>query len=395
MTHVLLARLVLASSCALVIVTLHGRDGLWSHAADARQPLSEPFRGVTTNGQIVPGLFPIRATGVSTAPMREAASAFLGALSPELRAKTAFPADSDEWRDWQNIHRYARKGVNLGELNGAQRERAFALLRASLSVKGFEKSRNIMRLNGHLAELVQKPGEYGEDLYFFTVMGEPSDKLPWGWQLDGHHLVVNYFVLGDQVVMTPTFMGSEPVIAESGPHKGTVVLQDEQDKGLALMTSLRPDQRQAAALAAAKEGNNALAQAFRDNLTLDYAGIRASALDGKQRELLVALIAEYVRNMDDGHAAIRMEEVQKHLDATYFAWIGEVGPDTVFYYRVHSPVILIEFDHQLPVALPGPRVPNRRHVHSVVRTPNGNDYGKDLLRRHYEKHKSDRAHGHV
>jgi Protein of unknown function (DUF3500) len=48
-------------------------------------------------------------------------------------------------------------------------------------------------------------------------------------------------------------------------------------------------------------------------------------------------------------------------------------------------VILIEFDHQLPVGIQGlPKVPNRRHIHTVVRTPNGNDYGKDLLRQHHE-----------
>jgi hypothetical protein len=76
--------------------------------------------------------------------------------------------------------------------------------------------------------------------------------------------------------------------------------------------------------------------------------------------------------------------------------VGSPEPGGVFYYRIHSPVILIEFDHQTPVAL-GQRGsgPTRRHVHSVVRTPNGNDYGKDLLRQHYEKHKNDRAHGHL
>ena len=74
-------------------------------------------------------------------------------------------------------------------------------------------------------------------------MGKPSDTEPWGWQLDGHHLIVNYFVLGDQVVMTPTFMGSEPVRAESGKFTGTVVMQDEQNKGLNLINALGEEQR--------------------------------------------------------------------------------------------------------------------------------------------------------
>jgi hypothetical protein len=33
-------------------------------------------------------------------------------------------------------------------------------------------------------------------------MGRPSASEPWGWQLDGHHAIISYFVLGDQVVMT-------------------------------------------------------------------------------------------------------------------------------------------------------------------------------------------------
>ncbi len=51
-------------------------------------------------------------------------------------------------------------------------------------------------------------------------MGTPSATEPWGWQLDGHHLIINYFVLGDQVVMTPSFFGSEPVIADGRQVQG-------------------------------------------------------------------------------------------------------------------------------------------------------------------------------
>ena len=106
------------------------------------------------------------------------------------------------------------------------------------------------------------------------------------------------------------------------------------------------------------------------------------------------VIGEYVSNMAEGHAKVRMDEVRRHLADTYFAWIGGAAQDAVFYYRIHSPVILIEFDHQTPIALPGAKVPTRAHVHSVVRTPNGNDYGKDLLRQHHERHKGDLDHGH-
>jgi hypothetical protein len=99
--------------------------------------------------------------------------------------------------------------------------------------------------------------------------------------------------------------------------------------------------------------------------------------------------------MDDGHARIKMNEVRAHLNDTRFGWIGEHAADSVFYYRIHSPVILIEFDHQTPVALKGPREPGRQHIHSVVRTPNGNDYGKDLLRLHYQQHKHSAEHGQI
>ena len=163
----------------------------------------EPFVGVTADGEVESGLFHIRATGVSTAPIRDAAAAFLASLTPEQRGRTLFPVDDLEWRRWSNIHLAARQGVGLLEMDEAQTAAAFGLMAATLSTRGFETSRDIMRLEGHLADLLDDHDEYGEKRYWFTVMGEPSDSSPWGWQLDGHHLVVNCFVLGDQVVLTP------------------------------------------------------------------------------------------------------------------------------------------------------------------------------------------------
>ena len=352
--------------------------------------LADPFKGVTANGQIESGLFAIRSTGVSTAPVRTAAEAFLAGLTQAQRDKTLFAVDDPEWRKWMNQSFYVRQGVSFLELSPEQRDKAFGLLRASLSASGLKQTRDIMRLNETLAELTGNNfEEYGEWQYHLTVMGRPSTTEPWGWQFDGHHAIINYFVLGDQVVMTPFFAGSEPVVATSGKYKGTSVLQEEQNRGLALISALTVGQRQKAILRSAKTGNSILTEAWSDNVVVDYAGVPAKELGAPQRQQLLDLIALYVDNMDEGHARVRMDEVRTFLDRTWLAWIGETTPGSVFYYRIQSPVILIEFDHQRPVGLRhlmDPGMPNRAHIHAVVRTPNGNDYGKDLLRQHYLQH---------
>jgi len=351
-----------------------------------QQNLAEDFVGVTTDGTPKKGLFELKSTGVSTEPMREAALAWIATLTEEQREATLFPVDDEEWRKWANMHSYKRQGTSFEEMTEAQRDKAFELLGAALSAKGLQLTRDIMRLNETLKEMVNKPGEYGEGLYWITIMGEPSATEPWGFQLDGHHAILNYFVLGDQVVMSPAFYGSEPIRATSGKYKGTVILQAEQDEGVALVRSLSEEQQAKAILSQQKDGANNLSEAFKDNIQLEYAGIRAAELSKDQQEDLVELIGLFVGNMREGHAKVRMSQVVAHLDDTYFAWIGSTETDGVFYYRIHSPVILIEFDHQRPIAFERTGIPSRDHIHSVVRTPNGNDYGKDLLRQHYEKH---------
>jgi hypothetical protein len=386
--RVSLALTVVAAPLAAQQDSLTARFRRQSAAAEERG-LAQPFVGITTNGTARSGLFPVRSTGVSTAAVVQAARAFLGTLTPPQLARTTFPVDDPEWRKWMNQHFYVRQGMGFKDMSDAQREAALGMLGASLSAKGLKLTRDIMRLNHTLGELNNDNFvEYGEWLYWITVMGDPSGTEPWGWQLDGHHVIINYFVLGDQVVMTPLFVGSEPVVAEGGKYRGTAILQEEQNEGLAFMASLSDAQRQAATLEVSKTGNNNLTEAFRDNVVLDYAGVPVRGFTAAQKQRLLSLVGLFVNNLREGHARVRMDEVAAHLDSTYFAWIGGTDKDAVFYYRIHSPVILIEFDHQRPAGLRhvyGDR-PVRQHIHVVVRTPNGNDYGKDLLKQHYQRH---------
>jgi hypothetical protein len=345
---------------------------------------AEPFTGITTNGRVIPGLFGIQKTGVPTQTIREAADAFLGSLTTAQRDKTLFPVDTDQWRKWSNIHpTLLRHGTPLFEMNDHQRDCAFAVMRESLSQSGFEEALNVMHLNETVLEMTGRGSEYGEDLYWLSIMGKPSPIEPWGWQWDGHHLIINYFVLGDQVVVTPSFLGAEPVHAKTGKYAGLRIFQDDEQRGLSLARDLSEGQRGKAVIAPETSGED-FTTAFRDNLVLDYAGIRYNELSSRQHDLLLNLVDYHVSRMRSGHADAKMKEVKDHLSDAYFCWMGGMADDATFYYRVQSPVIIIEFDHQRGIAFREHTKPYKDHIHVIIRTPNGNDYGKDLLRQHYQ-----------
>lgn len=338
----------------------------------------EPFRGLTTDGQPRTELFRIASTGLTTAPVRRAAEDFLAALSPEQRTACTFPIDSPMWRAWSNIHRNViRHGVCLADLDDDPRDCALGILRAGMSASGFAQARDVMRLNEHTAELTGKPDQYGEWFYYLSVFGTPSAIEPWGWQLDGHHCNLNCFVLADQMVLTPTLFGAEPVVAENGVYEGTKILRAEEDRGWQLMASLSPALRAQATLGLELPFDGR-GSGFQDNVVVPCEGVPYAALDAAQQRALLDLVSLYVGRMPDAHAALKMAEVRAHLDETHFAWIGRCDETSPFYYRIHSPVVWIEYFHQPGIALPGNGF-NKMHAHGLIRTPNGNDYGKAWL----------------
>ena len=344
-----------------------------------RQSLQHDFKGLTASGEIQQDLFARRATGVSNEPLRAAVQAFLSSLRPEQRAAVSFPVESEVWRHWSNIHRNVmRHGLCLAELHDRQLDLAYAVMQTALGRRAYDTARNAMRLNEHLAELTGLPDEFGEFFYWISVFGSPDAHAPWGFQIDGHHCNINCFVLGDQMVLSPMLLGSEPVTAESGKYQGTTVLREEEAGGYALMLALTPEQRAQATIGYDLPFDG-FASGFKDNVVIPRDGLPIGAMTPEQKALLLDLIRLYTDRLPGGHARLRFEEVAAHLEETVFAWIGEFDPVAPFYYRVYGPVIFIEFYHQPGVALPNTGY-NRRHAHALMRTPNGNDYGRALLR---------------
>ena len=348
------------------------------------------FVGITTDGSVVEDLYAIRSTSVSTTPVRTAVEAYLAALSADQKSSSMFalPPDdvtSDEFRLWSNVDGYQRQGVKLEDLTAAQKTLALGILSAALSAKGLKTSETIRRLNTTAGELVGEESRFNEELYYFTFLGTPSDTDPWGFQFEGHHLVLNYFVLGDQVVMTPSFYGTEPRVAPSGKtYAGLSAFDDELAAGIAMINALDSTQQAKAVVQSDKTGDNNVAEAFGDNTQVPYQGILASELTAAQQSQLFDLVAMFVHE-DDDHAAIRMDEIRAKVSETHFSWVGGTAEDAVFYFRVQSPVVLLQFDCQGPGPIgqgSGVSGVTRNHIHSIIRTPNGNDYGKDLLALH-------------
>ena len=346
--------------------------------------LAQPFKGLTADGAIEPDLFPLRKTGASVQPIADAVAAFAASLDVEQRKRVTFAVDSEIWRTWSNIHRnLMRHGLCLVDLSEPQRWLAYGILQATLGAQTYETARNAMRLNTTLAEMTGIQEEFGEYYYWISLFGEPSADRPWGFQLDGHHCNINCFVLGDQVVLSPILLGSEPTTAEAGKYAGLTVLREEEARGWKMMQTLTPTQR-AQAIVGTQLPFDGFAAGFQDNAVLSYAGVPSAEMTPAQRAQLADLISLYTDRLTPAHANIWLDQTLAYLDRTFFGWIGDFSDTAPFYYRVHSPVIYIEFYHQPGVALPDVGY-NRNHAHAMVRTPNGNDYGRELLRQYRAK----------
>ncbi len=368
--------------------------------ADVLARISEPYVGLTTDGQVRRGLYHL--DGDPEADMSvlvEAASDYLVSLSPSERAEGQLPMQAEQWRRWTNAFPvWQPHGLLLQDFSSGQREAALSVLRASLSPSGYQKTRTVMLLNQILGEIIDDyRGTLREWMYRFTVFGTPSTVDPWGWQLAGHHLDIHCVVVGGRIVLTPTFMGAEPVAVDDGPHAGLRIFEPESRSALDLMQSLDEAQQQQATIFPSMltadlpdELNHVTegrmrATAGGDNVVLPYQGLPVAYIDLDRRELLMRVIANYVEVGPAGHAAYRIRQAREHLDTTFFSWVGQHGDNDPFYYRIHSPVILIEFDHHRGVFLSN-EDPENIHIHTIVRSPNGHDYGRDLLRQHYALH---------
>jgi hypothetical protein len=315
----------------------------------------------------------------SSRQMAAAARVFLNGLSADQLGVVQNPDLSNAARtQWSNLPAAMspRPGIALGDLSDSQRILLHDLLRASTSSQGYHKMTGAIRADEVLHDL-QGEQIFGSAYYYTTVYGSPED-ASWAWMLTGHHMSAIFTVSGDRTAFTPMFTGTQPLQVPNGLYAGWQVLPQDAGRATELLSSLSSDQQQVAVIASSAPGDVVAGPGRQASLS-SYQGIAAGQLDDTQQRLLWLLVEEFVRNADFDAAEAQLALVQQGWGDTHFAWQGpQPDPSARYYFRVHGPRILIEYDVQEPLTNQG------GHIHAITRDP-ANDYGMDWLGLHYQE----------
>ena len=320
-----------------------------------------------------------------TQQMVDSTNAFLSSLSVQQRNNGTYTFDDEERFNWHFIPR-DRLGVPFRSMNDSQREAAESLLRTVFSAKGYQRAEAVRGLESVLAE-IEVNGRFDRDpeLYFITVFGTPGLDNNWALRYEGHHLAYNWtFVRGVGIASSPQFFGSNPAEVKAGEKIGTRVLAAEEDIGRELVNSLNLSQ-QAKAVLQVEVPRDIFTAAEQEISPLENSGISYSELDSQQKRTLLSLVEELASMQPEAIAQPRMDSIRSAgLDGIKFTWIGGMERGDPHYYRLQGSNFLIEYDNTQN---------NANHIHLVWRDFVG-DFGRDLIRMHYQAIASEFGSGH-
>jgi hypothetical protein len=308
--------------------------------------------------------------------MATAALNFWSSLTPEQQKKAGFEFKDDERLNWHFVPR-ARNGLPWKDMTVTQRHLAHAFLASGMGQRGYIKATSIMSLEEILKEMEGDSGaRRNPEGYYFSVFGKPGPGATWGWRVEGHHLALNFTIVGGKAMAgAPSFFGTNPGEVRQGPRKGLRVLAAEEDLGRQLVKSLTEEQKQVA-VTAAKAPSDILTGNKRKITLGAPKGLPMAKMTPEQQAVLKALVHEYAHRLRREMAEQDLRKIAAAgWDKVHFEWQGGLEPGDGHYYSIQGPTFLAEYDNTQN---------NANHVHAVWRDP-ANDFGEDLLKKHYEE----------
>ena len=331
------------------------------------------------------------ATGASETELASVVGAaldFIELLDEQQHEAALLSVVSNKRSNWSNLPAgmlpFDRNGVRIGDLNSDQFTAMLAFLSTALGADGLDTVTAVVAAELVLAESSRASRSgLSEGNYWLAFFGTPSTTEPWAWQFGGHHLAVNLSISNDRITMSPTFVGVEPAVFDAvavervfpalgGEHAGDTngsiaPFAGEIETGLALVNSLSAASHDYVFLS--RRPNGLITGAGRDGVIPELEGSQASGWSSAQKQDLLNLVSLWVGTLPPHNAAIRMQEIEARLADTYFAWYGPTDGSGAIYYRIQSPVLIIEFLTRGPVDA------SNGHYHSIYRDPT-NEYGQ-------------------
>ena len=310
--------------------------------------------------------------------MAVAAADFLASLDAgqSTRVRLDF-GDKAERENWHYIPR-ARAGLPLKDMDDKQRERALALVGTGLSPGARAKVRTIIALEEILGQIEGPNRRFARDpeLYYVSIFGIPGAEL-WGWRFEGHHVSLNYtLVQGRMIGPMPIFFGANPAQVRHGAQKGLRALKEEEDLGRELLHALDGEQKRVAIVSAQAPPDIVTRNLPHVRNEVGKKGLSWVRMTPAQRQLLKALVEVYIGRLPAEVAAVEMGRLEKaDLGESCFAWAGAEERGGAHYYRIQGPTFVAEYDNTQNDA---------NHIHAVWRDLE-NDFGEDLLQRHYRQ----------
>ncbi len=317
----------------------------------------------------------------SIAAMKSAADAFLGTLDDAKRSQAVFPFDGDARENFKFTPQ-TRTGLPFKDMTEPQRAAAMKLLDAALSEKGKLKATQVITLEGVLREMEKKPDYRDPEKYYVSIFGKPGEEKGWGWKFEGHHLALNYTVVGGkEFSVTPSFIGANPGEVREGEHKGLRVLKAEDELAHVLVNVLL-DGGKKDVIFSEKPPAEILTAENRKVTALEPVGVAAGDMSAAQKKALLDLISEFTGRHREDLAAADLKKIEKAgIEKIRFGWAGGTKPGEAWYYRVQGPTFLMEAANIQN---------NANHVHATWRDFDG-DFGRDILAEHYHQHEADKG----
>ena len=318
----------------------------------------------------------VQAHPATAKEMARASQLLIKSLPKEQKDKMRFEWKADERHNWHFIPR-ERKGLALKEMSDGARALAHALIITGLSHQGYKQTLQVMNLEQVLYDLDDNRAMRDPGKYYISIFGKPEPKGTWGWRLEGHHLSLNYTIVkGKAIAVTPAFYATNPAKVKEGPFKGLRVLGAEEDLARKLAKSLTDEQRKEAIVLDNKAPKDIITSAERKVSMLKPVGISYAKLTDEQKKSLTSLINRYLKKSRNTLAQAELKRIEEAgWDKVTFGWAGGLKPGEPHYYRVQGPHFLLEYDNVQNGA---------NHVHAVWRDFE-NDFGGDILKKHYEE----------